>query len=475
MKRGVALLLASLLASAAPAEELWIRDVRVIDGTGAPPREGLSVIVREGRIAALGSGISGTADARIIDGAGLTLLPGLIDSHVHFVAAPGSGQRGDSDATVAELNRIHLRAYLACGVTTVLDAGAFPEVVRDLQAALAAGHPGPRYLTVGPFVRPKNGYGHPRFGEEETPADVERKLDLIVSLSGAGVKTAIEPVLGDAEPLSEELWQALEVGARKRGLPIFVHARTEEAQRAALQHGAHALMHAALDVPLLGEWLAKPDLSDEFVAALAKSGAYQLTTLLLVDTWPGLYDPARLDDLLLRLIVPPLELETARAMGAEERFAEGALGFAVPLSPRSWRPWLARTFLSRAHLESALRQGQRNLVWLHRAGVPIVVATDAPSPWPDAIYHFHGPQTAREVELLGAAGVAPLAAIAAATAVPARMLGLAGEIGTVEAGKRADLVLVEGDPSRDLRALQRVRWTLRDGVARTPEEWMRAE
>jgi len=98
-----------------------------------------------------------------------------------------------------------------------------------------------------------------------------------------------------------------------------------------------------------------------------------------------------------------------------------------------------------------------------------------PPPWPDAIYHFHGPQTAREVELLGAAGVAPNAAIAAATAVPARMLGLAGELGTVELGKRADLVLVEGDPSRDLRALRRVRWTLRDGVARTPEEWMRVE
>jgi imidazolonepropionase-like amidohydrolase len=85
---------------------------------------------------------------------------------------------------------------------------------------------------------------------------------------------------------------------------------------------------------------------------------------------------------------------------------------------------------------------------------------------------FHGPSTLREVELLVDAGLTPLEAIRAGTATPARMLGLDGEIGTVAVGRRADLVVVDGDPTADVRALRRIRWTIRDGVARTPDEWM---
>ena len=115
---------------------------------------------------------------------------------------------------------------------------------------------------------------------------------------------------------------------------------------------------------------------------------------------------------------------------------------------------------------------EQGLIRLHRAGVLIVVGTDVPSPWPDAIYHFHGPQMAREMELVVEAGLTPLEAITSATRIPAEMLGLEAEIGTIEVGKRADLVLVKGDPSTDIGALPAVRWTVRDGVAHTPEGWM---
>jgi len=193
-----------------------------------------------------------------------------------------------------------------------------------------------------------------------------------------------------------------------------------------------------------------------------------------VDTVPGLYDVRRLDDPIVRLVVPKLELDTARAADAPERFAIGVIGFAAPWTFEWTRPWLASVFLSRDRLLAALRSGQRNLVRESRAGVPIVAATDVPSPWPDAIYHFHGPQLARELELLVEGGFTPREAIAAATATPARMLGLDAEIGTIAIGKRADLVLVEGDPDRGIGALRRVRWTVRDGIAHTPAEWMSA-
>jgi imidazolonepropionase-like amidohydrolase len=471
----VALVLAlPVVSDRAAAADLVIRGVRLLDGTAAPPRGPVDLLVQDGRIAAIrevGEPPVESPGARIVDAAGATALPGLIDSHVHFVAASGSAYRQDSDDTIRELNRQHLRGLLACGTTTVLDAGAYPEVVREIQGWLAAGHPGPRYLTTGPYVRPVGGYGHPRFGEEATQADVAAKLDLIASLGAAGVKIGLEDGFFwgfGPRPFTPELLDALRTGARARGLPLYVHARTERTQSQALDLGAHALMHAALDVA------APEELSDGFVTRLAGSGVYQLTTLSVAETFPGLYDVSRLDDPTVRLVVPELELATARAADAPDRFAIGVIGFAAPWTFEWTRPWLASFFLTRARLQAALANGQRNLLRVHRAGAPVVAATDVPSPWPDAIYHFHGPQLARELELLVEGGFTPTEAIATATRNPARMLGLEDEIGTIAVGKRADLVIVDGDPDRDIAALRRVRWTVRDGVARTPGEWMSA-
>jgi imidazolonepropionase-like amidohydrolase len=469
-----ALCISLVVATSAPASgsELLIRGARLIDGSGSAAQERVSILVRDGRIAAIGPEVAGAESARSIDAAGLTALPGLIDSHVHFVYASGSGYRGDSDATIRELNQQHLRAYLACGVTTVFDAGAFVETVRDIQGWLAAGHPGPRYLTTGPYPRPPRGYGHPRFGGESTPAEVEAKLDLLKSLGAVGVKLAIEHGFGSLggppEQFTPELMRAVVEGARRRGLPLYVHAMNEDAQNEALDIGAHALMHAAMDAG----WPTA--LSDEFVARMRASGAYQATTFSLFATFPGAFDRARLDDPFTRLVVPKLELETAAAPDALERFAVQVVGFAAPWTFEFARPWLLRTLLSQSRLRKVIGMGQQNVLRLHRAGVPIVVATDAPSPWPEAIHHFHGVQTLDEVILVGEAGLAPLEAIAAATSVPARMLGLEGEIGTLAPGMRAEILLVEGAPDRDLRALRRVRWTVQGDVARTPAEWMAA-
>ncbi len=459
----------ALAIQGAGAAELLVRNARVVDGRGGAPLPRASILVRDGRIAAIGTDVAGADSARVIDAEGMTALPGLIDSHVHFVYAPGSGYRNDSDATIRELNRQHLRAYLAGGVTSVLDAGAFVETARDIQGWLAAGHPGPRYLTTGPFVRPPGGYGHARFGAESSPVEVEAKLDLIQSLGAVGVKLAIERGFGwfgGPAQFTPELLEAVAEGARRRGLPLYIHAMSEETQSEALELGAHALMHSALDP------MRPRELSPEFVSRLVASGATQLTTLSLFATFPSGFDAARLDDPITRLLVPRLELETAAAPDASEYFAIAAIGFGAPWTFEFTRPWLASIFLSGSRLRETIRMAQQNLLRLHRAGVPIAVATDAPSPWPVAILHFHAVQTIEEVLLLGEAGLTPLEAIAAATSVPARMRHLDTEIGALAPGLRAEILLVEGEPDRDLRALRRVRFTVQGDAARTPEEWM---
>ena len=303
---------------------------------------------------------------------------------------------------------------------------------------------------------------------------MEAKLDLIQSLGAVGVKLAIEHGFGASggapAQFTPELMQALVQGARRRGLPLYVHAMNEAAQSEALDLGAHALMHAALDA------VSPTPLSDAFVARLRAERRL----------------PAH-DALALRDLPEPVRPRAARrsadaARGAAQLELETAAGARCARSLRDRRDRLRGALDLRVHaaLDRAglplrgiacaprSRMAQQNLLRLHRAGVPIVVATDAPSPWPDAIHHFHGVQTLEEVLLLGEAGFAPLEAIAPRPAMPARMLGLDAEIGALAPGMRAEIALVEGAPDRDLRALRRVRWTVQGDVARTPAEWMAA-
>lgn len=292
------------------------------------------------------------------------------------------------------------------------------------------------------------------------------------------MKIAIEKGLGPFENLTQfspEMMRVIVAGAERRHLPLFIHAISEEAQAQALDLAPRAIMHPALDVPLLGSYFAAADLSDAFVERMAKSGVYQVSTLSVVDTWPNNYDTARLEDPLTRLVVPELEMQTALASDGPDQFAVSFIGWVAPWTFEATRRMIGRYLLSKNHLLTGLRQGQRNLARLHRAGVPIVVGTDVPSPWPDALYNFHGVQTAREVQLLVEAGLTPGEAIVAATRTSARMLGVDRELGTVEEGKRADLLVVRGDPTIDIRALQDVAWTVFGGRARTPQEWMTAE
>jgi hypothetical protein len=162
----LAWLAAGVAASAAEVlsgtDDLVIRDARLIDGTGAPPQEHVLIRVHKGQIAEICGGSSGERLPERLRRSDLGAEPST--------PALVSGVRGDDGA----------------------GRRVFPSVAREIQSWLAAGHPGPRDLTTGPYLRVPNGYGDERFGSEATPADVERKLDLIESLGGVGVKIAIE-------------------------------------------------------------------------------------------------------------------------------------------------------------------------------------------------------------------------------------------------------------------------------------------
>jgi imidazolonepropionase-like amidohydrolase len=285
------------------------------------------------------------------------------------------------------------------------------------------------------------------------------------SVGAVGAKVLIEPGFGPqiVWPIpAPEIRDAIVRGAAKRRLPIYVHANREREKEIALDMGAHAIAHT-------GYYDAQP--SDAFVKRMKSSGAYLMTTFSIMDADLIRFHPERLEDPLARLAVPDVELATARDPGAARSLARAEIKMSSPQMPAFFQDALAWWFLGESRVAERLRSSQQAARRLANAGVPIVVGSDSGN-WPIVPYQFHGPTTLREIELLGQSGFGPMDAIEAATRVPAAMLGLEREIGTVAVGKRADLVLVREDPLTDLRALRTVEWTIHDGVAHSPKEWM---
>jgi hypothetical protein len=212
-------------------------------------------------------------------------------------------------------------------------------------------------------------------------------------------------------------------------------------------------------------------LSRKFVDRMKASGAFQVSTLSVMDALRIEFEPERLAGPITNIVVPARQLATARDPRSGRIHAESRVATAAGWLPPAARRAAAAYNFSNKAIAEAVASARRALAAENRAGVPIVVGSDSGNA-PIVPYLFHGPTTLREIELLGGAGLSPAQALDSATRIPARMLGLSAEIGTVEPGKRADLLIVRGDPLKDLRELRKIVWTVKNGVAHTPAEWM---
>ena len=454
----------------ANARDLLISNAKLIDGTGSPIREDISILITDGWITKIGHNISAKKIPQL-DVGGAYVLPGLIDAHIHLIYGPGAYQRkpgpfkpGEWWEAWGQYLPHYLKAYLACGVTTVLDAANFPDIVRWLQDWLSKGNPGPRYLTLGPFITNPGGYIGDRWGPVTSVEEVEAKLDLIQSLGAVGVKVPIERGWNPFWNLPihpPEIREAIRQGADKRNLPIFVHATSEKDMEVALEMGARALMHTLIH-------RTKEILSDTFITKMARTNAYQVTTLAVTDAPLFRYNLKRLDDPLLNLVVLDSELAMARNLEAAKD--------AERLDVQKVFPWLPKIFqksltFNKKSIITSLKHSQQAVQRLHEAGVPIVLGSDSVYN-PSALYSFHGFSTLREIELLREAGLQAMEVIKAATKNAAEMLGLEDEIGTVKVGKRADLIVLGENPLKTIQAFRTIKWTIQNGIAHTPKEWI---
>lgn len=391
------------------------RRVSVFDGEAVVPEDHAdSVFVQDGVIGAVGRGLDVPPGARVVDGdRRLTLLPGLIDSHVHAL-----GQA--------------LRQALRVGVTTELDMGNSPLLIRKMKDS-QEGEPGLRLADVrsaGSAATVPGGHGTafmPVAPTLQRPAEARAFVDARIAEGSDYLKihyadgqlSARMAGRPDVPVIDRATMGAVATAARDRGRLSLAHIGTLEAAREAIAAGVDGLAHVFVDRP--------PD--PGFAAFAVAHGIFVIPTLVMAEQ---LAEPARTADLLTDAWLEPHLVEEDRLLLG--RYGSGAAPTVVP------------------DMGPALDA----VAALHDAGVPVLAGSDS-------TFALHGAALHRELELLCRAGLSPAAALAGATSVPARVFRLADR-GRIAPGLRADLVLVDGDPTHDVRTVRRVVGVWKCGV-----------
>lgn len=388
------------------SETLVLSGARIIDGTGAEPVRGRSVVVEKGVITAV------VEDARAprgngVDLAGHTLLPGLINCHVHLCfgaeADPVRPLREEPLALTAIKALLRARETARAGVTTVRDLGGREYVEIALRRAIQEGLvDGPRIVAAGRPVCMTGGHGHWLGREADGPDDARKAVreqlkagaDVIKIIATGGVMTpGVEP--GSPQLTLEEMRAAIEE-ARKAGRRTAAHAMASSGISDAIAAGITSIEHGIY-------------LTEEIVAHMRRDGTF---------------------------LVPTLNAPAAIASGG---LAAGIPEFMVRKSE----------VVVPAHVAS--------FQLAHRAGVRIAAGADSGTP-----LNSHG-SLLPELTLMVKYGMTPLEAIRAATVTAADCLGLAEVTGRVAPGYAADLIAVAGDPAERIEALADLKLVLVSG------------
>ncbi|MEM7199936.1 MAG: amidohydrolase family protein [Planctomycetota bacterium] len=419
-------------AAAQPADAvIAIRGVTVIDGTGAPPRPGQTIVIERGRITLAGADVVVPTDARVVDGAGGFLIPGLWDMHVH--------------RTNPELAKL----YVANGVTGVRDMFGQLPYLHGLREKIAAGGViGPRIVSTGPIVDGKDPIWRGSI-EATTPEEGRAAVTKLVELEADFAKVYAK--------LSPETHAAILDEARQRGLPVAGHIpRSMTATQVSIS-GQRCIEHMS---GFLADCAAPNLAGDRAPESRSQRIAREAAA----------YDPMRAAALLETLVengtwvCPTLTVGRAISSLDDPEFtADARVRYMAPYWVSFWDP--ARDFRFKSYTTAdwnAQRQAfarQKQLVGeMAAAGVRLLAGTDVGNP-----YCFPGFGLHDELALMVEAGLTPAQALGAATRDAAEFLGLLDDLGTVEVGKVASLVLLEANPLDDIRNTTRIAAVLVEG------------
>lgn len=377
-------------------ETLVIGPTRLFDGDEII--ENAWLLVRDGQVIEAGTDVEVPADATRVEAPGQTLIPGLIDSHVHTF---GSARQ---DAA-------------RFGVTSLLDMFTAPAMLiraateRDSLAPTAAAD----LYSAGMLATAPNGHGT-QYGVDveplTDPAAAGRWVSDRIAEGSDYIKIIIEPLDGRLPTLDRDIVEALVQAAHQQQRLAVAHANRLEDAEMALKAGVDGLVHLFNDRPV----------SDEFIDRALAQGTFIVPTAIVMGTAMGMIDGSAI-----------LDRDDLRG-----RFSQAQR---QTLDQPGWNQ-----LAGKARWELLLD----NLRRLHEAGIPLLAGSDAPNPGT-----AHGISLHLELGLLVSAGLTPIEALRAATTVPARTFSL-NQRGCLQPGCRADMVLIDGDPTVDITATSRV-------------------
>jgi imidazolonepropionase-like amidohydrolase len=380
----------------------------VIDGVSEQPVEDGVIVIQDESIASVGSAANLPPDTEVVDLGDVTLLPGLIDAHVHLVwnasAEPHELVAREGRALTALRCARSAALHLRAGVTTVRDTGATDALSVDVARAVELGVlPGPRVVAAGQVVAMTGGHAWFLGREADGPDAVRHAVRDELKGGASCIKfMASGGVYGHAEEpgapqLTVEEMRAGVEEAHKAGRKVAAHAYSVEAISNALEAGVNSIEHGSF-------------LDAKTAERMREKGVYLVPT---ISVYAAMY-------------------AKGPELGAPE-YIQRKTPEVLDASREAFRLGL-------------------------EVGVPIAAGTDCGAPG-----HPHG-SLPEELKLMVEAGATPMQALRFGTAAAAELLGIGEELGTLEPGKKADLVAVTGNPLQDIDALREVRLVLRGGA-----------
>ncbi len=434
------------------AADLAIRGATLIDGTGADPVADANVVIDGDRIACAGpsSECPIPEGTELIDGRDRWVTPGLIDAHVHFsqtgfidarpltVGRPVDERYEETIDWLREQPDRVFRAMLCSGITGVADVGGYTWTVALARRA-ETDSLAPRVAVAGPlltFIRyPLEYRGEAQMVLLEDTATVREQVERLARLEPDFIKLwyIVDPRRGVDSTTARSLAERVAWEVHERGLRLAVHATGLWEATHALEIGADILVHSVFAEPV----------DARFLELVQERDVIYTPTIAVLQGYTymanGVFTPDRYD-----------------------------LACADPEIVKRWQRWEAereevdrQAALARARETIRARQPVilDNLKRVHDAGVTVALGTDSGNPMT-----LHGAAILQELRLMHRAGLTPMEVIVSATRNGARLLGREAELGTLEAGKLADLLVLEADPLSDLEAFHRIEWVVRGGL-----------
>jgi imidazolonepropionase-like amidohydrolase len=401
---------------------LAIEGAQVWDGTGAPPVQDAVLVIKQDRIEAIGprGAVTVPAGARRIDAKGKTVIPGLINMHGHVGMSKGLKQARENYSKENIL--AHLKQYARYGVTTVMSLGTDFEPMFELRGAATADEsPRAAVFTAGRGFTGKQGYPAVLPGNAGLPVEVDTVDEVNAHIQELArqkvdmVKIWVDDHWGHYAKIRPELYKAIIEEAHKNNLRVMAHLFYLGDAKSLASAGLDGMAHSVRD----------REVDDALIKTLKEKNTFVVATLAREEsTFVYAEPPAFLDDPFFTRWTDPEVIKTLK---------DPAWGKKVKADPDF--PKFA----------DQLKMGQKNLKKLFDAGVKVAFGTDTGPP-----ARFQGFFEHRELELMVQAGLTPAQALQTATLNAAECLRVDKDFGTLQKGKRADLILLDADPLENI-------------------------